>query len=142
MLQIGNIYYCCNNYFFILFICFCLDTWAWHHRLSRLNCLISQLSIWDWDDCLLCMLYTFVIIEWKSRSCVSLVSENSKQKTTNTCNSFWMVEKPDIMLKILHKWNLLGPPIDPRSVASHWFGSEWFFFSNTCNYYYNNWLDQ
>ena len=51
-------YYRCNNYV-ARKVWFCVSAWTWRHRLSHLNCLITQGSELDWDDCLLFMFISF-----------------------------------------------------------------------------------
>ena len=58
------------------------NAWAWRHTHSHLNCLITQGSNWDWDNCLLFMLLLCVVIEWETWCCGSTIIENSKPKTT------------------------------------------------------------
>ena len=56
-------YYCCNNHVESKFW-FCVNAWAWHQRHSHINCLITEGSTWDWDNCLLFMLLLCVVIYW------------------------------------------------------------------------------
>ena len=48
-------YYRYNNYVDSK-VCLCVNTWTWHQRHSNLNCLITEGSTRDWDNCLLLML--------------------------------------------------------------------------------------
>ena len=74
-------YYRCNNYVDSK-VWLCVNAWAWHQRHSHLNCLITEGSTWDWDNCLLFMLLLCAVIEWETCCCGSTIIENSKQKTT------------------------------------------------------------
>ena len=81
IILISGFYYRCNNNVDSK-VCFCVNAWAWRQRHSQLNCLITEGSTWDWDDCLLFMLLLCVVIEWETWCCGSTIIENSKQKTT------------------------------------------------------------
>ena len=73
--------YRCNNYVDRK-VCFSVNAWAWRHRHSRTNCLITRRSTWDLDNSLLFMLLLCVVIELETWCCWSTTIENSKQKTT------------------------------------------------------------
>ena len=68
------------------------------------------------------MLLLGVIIEWKTWCCISTVTKNRKQQ--NTDNGLWIAEKFYIMFEIWHELGSFGPITDPKTVMSHWFGSE------------------
>ena len=87
--MIRTLNYKANNQLFIInvviitwTVCFCVNAWAWRQRHLNLNCLITQGSTCDWDNCLLLMLLFCVVIELETWCCGSKIIENSKQKTT------------------------------------------------------------
>ena len=114
---------------------FFVNAWAWRQRHSQLNCLITEGSTWDWDNCLLFMLLLCVVIESYTWCCESTTIENRKQQ--NTDNVLLLVENWDIKLEILNKLahlNLLETQITVLSEL--FFFSR--FFSWPRNYYNDN----